>query len=236
MKRVMAALLLLALGGGALAADVVEGVWSGEAELGYVQTSGNTETTTINVRAAAALRHAAWLHDFEFTGLRATDGGVTTADSVSLLYRAEYNLSDIDALFGSLRGEDNRFAGFDRRYTEVLGYRRSVIRTDSHTLKLEAGIGARQTRNVDGTRTSEGILRAAMDYAWQITESSSFKQAISMENGSDNRVTESVTELKLKINGNLSMKTTLTVKNNSTVPPGVRNTDVQTAVTLVYDF
>lgn len=233
MKRIVIVALLLMAGNVALAAN---GAWSGEAELGYVQTSGNTDTTSINVRAAAALQQAPWLHDFEFTALRASDSGVTTADSISALYRVEYSLSEVDALFGSLRVEDNRFAGFDRRYTEVAGYRRTVVHTDAHTLKLEAGAGARQTENVDATQTSEGILRAALDYAWQITETSSFKQSLSVEDGSENRVTESVTELKLKINGNLSMKTTLTLKDNSTVPPGVKNTDVQTAVTLVYDF
>ena len=212
------------------------GSWGGEAELGYVQTSGNTDTTSINARIDLLKHHGPWKHEVEITALRSSDQGMTTADSVSARYRAQYGLTEIDYLFGSLRVEDNRFAGFDRRLTEVLGYGRTVIHTEAHTLSLEAGVGARQTDNVDGTQNDETIIRLALDYAWQITETSSFKENIFVEQGSDNRLTESVTELKLRINGNLSMKTTLTIKDNSHVPVGTENTDVTTAVTLVYDF
>ena len=198
-RFLFAFLFLLAASGELYAADE-DGSWGGEAELGYVQTSGNTKTTSVNARIHLEKTNSVWLHEIELTALRSSDRGQTTADSISALYRAEYNLTEIDFLFGSARVEDNRFAGFNRRYTEVLGYGRTVVKTEAHVLRLEAGLGARQTENIDGSEVNESVVRVALDYQWQITETSSFKQNISIEDGSENTLVESVTELKLKIN------------------------------------
>jgi len=62
------------------------------------------------------------------------------------------------------------------------------------------------------------------------------KEELSVEGGSDNTYTESITELKLRINAALAMEVTFSVKDNSDVPAGIKNTDTATAVTLVYDF
>ena len=101
---------------------------------------------------------------------------------------------------------------------------------------MEAGAGARQTDNTDGRSTDEAIYRLATLLTWNISETSSLKEELSVEGGSDNTYTESNTELKVKINAALAMKVTFSVKNNSDVPVGIKHTDTTTAVTLVYDF
>ena len=218
------------------AADPAASNWKGEAELGYVQTSGNSQTTTVSTKFGIKHEKDAWRQKLSIAALRASDSGETTAEQFSSLLRAEYILTSIDYLFGSVRYEDDRFAGYDQRTTEVLGYGHTVINTASHKLSLETGAGARQTENVDGSSNDEGLIRLALDYEWKISDHSLFRENLTVDKGQDNTVTESVTELKLKINSALSMKVTVTVKDNSEVPVGTKNTDTSSAVTLVYDF
>lgn len=49
-------------------------------------------------------------------------------------------------MFGLVSYENDRFAGFNYRMSETLGYGYRVISQDTLTLDLEAGPGARQTQ------------------------------------------------------------------------------------------
>ena len=204
--------------------------WKGEAELGLLTTRGNTDTETLNAKAAFQYQKNDWTHILRLEALRAEDRDTTTAD------RARYQVIENGYLFGSVRYESDPFAGYDTRTTEVAGYGHQVINRETLKWDVEAGAGARQTDNTDSTDTSEAIARLATNLEWRFTDTSSFRQEIFVEHGSENTLTEATTDLKVKINSALAMKLTLTVKDNSEVPAGKKHTDTQTAVTLVYDF
>jgi putative salt-induced outer membrane protein len=80
------------------------------------------------------------------------------------------------------------------------------------------------------------LIRGAGHYTWNITEHSKFSEDLTIEAGEDVTVTKSVTGLSAKINSSLATKLTYTVKNTSKVPAGVKKTDTEFAVTLVYGF
>ena len=104
------------------------------------------------------------------------------------------------------------------------------------TLDLEAGPGARRYKITNGKSDTEFLVRGAAKYAWKITTTSKFTEDLTVESSSDTTITKSVTGLSSKINGDLAMKVTYTVKHTSDVPPGIEKTDTETAVTLVYSF
>ena len=210
--------------------------WGGEAEIGFVMTRGNTETDSLNLKLLLSNERPKWKHKLQLKVLNSSDSNGATAESYDALWRSEYSLSIADFLFGSLRYEDDRFAGFDQRTTEVIGYGYRVLNTDTMKLSLEAGAGARQTRNINSSDEDETIGRLGLDYSWKISKSATFKENLFVESGNINTLSESVTELTVKVNRKLAMKLGLTVKNNSTVPVGTKNTDTKTAVTLVYDL
>lgn len=213
-----------------------ESQWNGAAELGFLMTRGNTQTDSLNLAARLENTRVKWHHKVEFKALQASEQNVTTAESYEVTGRTEYLLNDNNYLFGSLRYQDDRFSGYDRRTTEVLGYGHQFLKRPDMKLKGEFGAGARQTDNTDNTRDNEGILRVGLNYNWEITKTSSFNQDIFVEHGEVNTATESVTALTVKINSKLAMKLGITVKDNSNPPVGIKNTDTKTAVTLVYDF
>lgn len=210
--------------------------WSGEAELGILMTRGNTSTTTVNAKAGIAYQENEWTHALRYEALRTEDNGTDTADRDMLLYRVRYQLEKANYLFGSIRYESDPFAGYDRRTTEVVGIGHQIINEKDLKWDAEVGAGARQTELTDNTETDEAIARLATKAVWNMTVTSTLGQEVLVEHGSENTYTEATTDLKVKINSALAMKMTFKVKDNSDVPVGRKNTDTETAVTLVYDF
>lgn len=106
-----------------------------------------------------------------------------------------------------------------------------------HELSAEVGVGARQTEeNVTGFKDDDLIGRLAGRYAFIMSPTSSFVQTLKVESGDANTSTESVSELKLAIVGNLHAMLSYTVRHNSEVPATTKKTDTYTAVNLAYSF
>lgn len=238
MHRFVTALICSAIATQPIAAEEhkKDSAWSGEAELGLIMTRGNTHTDATNAKARVQYDTEHWAHRLVLEYFKAEDDTTTIADRFAAAYRSTYKISEHDYGFGSIRYEDDPFAGYDRRTSEVLGYGRKLYTGPVFLWDVEVGAGARQTENTDGTSSDEAIYRLATLLTWNISETSSLKEELSVEGGNENTYTESTTELKVRINTALAMKLTLSVKNNSDVPAGIKHTDTATAVTLVYDF
>ena len=232
-------LLLAGFAGPAAAEETPAGgevKWSGSAELGIVLTSGNTESRSTTGKFKFLNQRVDWRHRLHADGYKATDKGTVTAENYKLEGRSEYLLREIDYLFGLLRYEYDPFAGYERRTTEVAGYGYDVLKRKTLTWKVEAGVGARQTLSGSGENTREGLWRLATWLKWDTGKNSSFTQGLFIEQGGENRFTESSSELKIKLNASLACKLALSVKHNSEVPVDKKNTDTKTTVTLNYDF
>ncbi|MBC8210577.1 MAG: DUF481 domain-containing protein [Gammaproteobacteria bacterium] len=210
--------------------------WKASAEIGYVSTSGNTETSTLNAKAMATNENAQWRHKIEATTLNASDAVKTTAKKFTLEGQSDYKLQQSNYLFGVVAYEDDKFSGYDYRLTESIGYGHRVVDQTDLSLDLEIGPGARQSKLDNGDSENEALLRGAAKLGWNISKTSKFAENFSVEVGEDVTVSKSVSSLSSQIDGNLSMKLTFTYKNTSSVPVGFDETDTETGVTLVYTF
>ena len=212
------------------------GVWKGNVELGFVNTTGNTETRTTNIKAKAETETENWRHVATYESLTSSDQGVNTADRYAINGQSNYKLDKKNFFFIMLNYEDDQFSGYDYRVTEVIGYGRRVVENPDVTLDLEIGPGARQSKLENGDTENETMVRGAGKLKWKISKSSTFTEDLSVDAGEDSTVTKSVSALSAQINGKLATKITYTIKNTSDVPLGVEKTDTETAVTLVYNF
>jgi putative salt-induced outer membrane protein len=210
--------------------------WGGKVNLGYLATSGNTETTSLNTKGVVGLRSGDWQHVLMVEAIRATESGQTTAKRTQAAEKSEYSFSEHNYVFGLLNYEKDEFSGFDRRTSEAVGYGRRILHDDSQTLDLEAGVGARQTEFTDGSSRRASILRTAGDYSLKLSDTGSFSEELAVEAGRDNTYTESVTSLTSSLTGTLALQVSYTVKHNSTVLAGRENTDTFTSVSLQYSF
>ena len=238
------AAIVFSLSATAQAADTVLDVmpetlvngWDGEAELGFVMTSGNTDTRSLNAKALISYNMDRHVTQASVEVLKASDSGVTTAERYLLAAKSKYYFQPLEYLFTSARYEDDRFSGYDYQTSLTAGYGRRVLEHESVYLDMEGGAGARRRAPVAGTAKTEGIVRGAGFFLWQISPTSKFTQDLLVESGADNTYSEAVTALSVKINSSLAMKTSLSVRHNSQVPAGTEKTDTITAVNLVYDF
>lgn len=240
---VLATTLLIAatpLARAATLADAVPGEgklgWDGEAELGVVNTSGNSETSTVNAKFSVVNERRKWRNTFHTEYLLASDTEQTTAERFVAEGATNYKLSEHSYLLVlNLRYVKDRFAGIDRRLTESMGYGH-IFNWDHMKLNLEGGLGARQTNYVDGTSESDAIIRLAGDYRWQFSKTGELAERAFTEIGESNTHSESETALKLHVYGNLATKISYKIINDTEVPAGRKKTDTISAVTLVYDF
>ncbi len=210
--------------------------WLVKATLGYLATSGNTENSSLNSGFAVEYASGRWHHLLEGLAINSTENKQTTAEAYALGWKSEYNWTDNNYLFGRLDWRKDRFSGYDQQTSETIGYGRRLIDTGVHILNAELGAGARQSDLADGTTENEAILRGGLDYRWQFSDTARFTQVFAVESGSENTYLESVSALTARLVGSLALVASYTIKNNSDVPVGTRNTDRFTALSLEYAF
>ncbi|GAC13187.1 DUF481 domain-containing protein [Aliiglaciecola lipolytica] len=226
-----------------------------DGEFGLIVTTGNTETTSVKGKLSAHQELEDWSNDFIIEGLYKKDQvtvdeetvSQTTAQKWFVSGQANYKLENPDhRLFGFASYEDDRFSSYEYQSTIAAGWNQKLWDTDTTSFEYSIGPGysyAKTEETVDSngniipSETEKGlIVRAAMDYQWQISDTATFKQLLSTEVGEDNTKSKSVTSLSAKINGSLSMKFTITLDHNSDVAETRENLDTQSAITLVYTF
>lgn len=211
--------------------------WKGEAAAGLLLTSGNSETQSLNGKLVLETLSERWKNRFSASGINTGDEDGTTAERYTAGDQVDYNFDPHNYAFVAVDWEKDLFGGFRERTSETLGYGRHILTGPVHRLDAEIGTGARQTEVQDsGEQQDEFIGRVSGKYQWAISETSTFLQAIKVESGSDNTFSESITELKLSIIGNLFFSVSFTARNNSDVPPDTKKTDTFTAVSLSYAF
>ena len=220
----------------AVAEVVPESKWSGEAELGYLKTSGNTDTESLHTKGKVVNERVKWKHQAAIEIINKDENGTTTAKRTYITGKSDYNIDELSYLFVSLSYENDDFSGYDYQTTEAIGYGYHAIKQEDLKLDLEVGAGARQSKLSTGATTSEGLVKGAADLEWKFSKTSVFTQHLSSEVGEDNTINRSVTAVKVQVIGNLSAKLSHSIKHSSDVPVGTEKTDTESIITLVYSF
>jgi putative salt-induced outer membrane protein len=208
----------------------------GSISLGYLASTGNTDSANLNASASFGYIARPWRHALVLRAMKGSTDDETTSEEYEIAEQTDYTFSNNNYVFGALNYSTNRFAGYDRRTTQVLGYGRRVLDGPRHTLDLQVGAGGRQTRLTDGPYQREGIVQLAGGYVWKFAEHASFSQQLRIDRGSENTYTESITAVTANLTGELALSVSYTVKHNSDVPAGSATTDTATAVSLIYGF
>jgi len=217
--------------------------WKIEAELGYVNTTGNTETTSTKGVFDAVYEVEKWRHKLhaeafgQETQDETTKESVVSAERYQLLGKSDYKFTERDYAFALADLKKDRFSGFEYEHVFALGYGRKVTKRENMELDIEAGPGLRVYKADNAPESEdEAVLRLSADYWWQFTQSAKFTQKLKTDIGEEFTASESVTGLQAAINSTLALKVTYTVRHKSKVPVDTEKTDTETAVTLVYSF
>lgn len=243
-RRFVRAAIVAAITVSPLAQGAENDDWEGEAELGVLMSSGNTEETIVNSRFALKHEVNRWRNLGELSSKFSKTNHQTTAEQYGAM--AETNYRFHEQSFWFLRGEydDDRFSGYDFESSATAGYGNRVWqRGERSFLDLSIGAGYRYNKleelNDDGEDAEkEGIGRLAGKFDYALSDNALFRQKLSTEIGLNegNRVSESETSLKASIVDNLSMKVAFRVKNVSQAPDDKKHTDTETSLSLLYGF
>lgn len=221
--------------------------WKSNIEFGYVATSGNTETTSLNGGFSINFEEKNWRHSLD---IKAVFGSAQDSDTSEIETNAEkyfiegktdYKYSEKSYGFVLANYENDRFSDNDYQTSLSAGRGHIFSMSEQSNLKLEVGVGYRETKkkvivSVVEESISETIFRVAGNYSWDITKTSKFEQKISSDIGDDNTVTKSYTGLSASVAENLALKLSLTATHQSEVTLATDKLDTVTAVTLVYNF
>ncbi len=96
-------------------------------------------------------RSGPWQDLLSLQALQSSENGVTTAENYDLNGQSDYSFSDTDYVSGMADYLRDTFSDYRRRTSEILGYGRRLLATDTQQLDLEFGAGVRQTRNTNDT-------------------------------------------------------------------------------------
>jgi len=224
-----------------------EDKWKSNIEFGFVATSGNTKTTSINSGFSVSYEVELWKHSVDIKTIFGSAENSTTSEVETNAERyfvegkTDYKYSEHSYAFVMANYEDDRFS--DNDYQTALSAGRGFVidMSDTSKLDLEVGVGYRKTLKKETLllaeeSISETIFRLAANYSWDITENSKFEQKLSSDIGDDNTVTKSYTGLSANFAKNLALKLSLTATHQSDVRGDTEELDTVTAVTVVYNF
>jgi len=217
--------------------------WSGSASLGFLSTSGNTNTTSYNTSFGVAYTKNKWTHAFDAAANgadaaanSADESDRVTAEAYQADWKSSHDIREHNYLFGLVAWRKDRFSGVNQQLTETIGYGRRIIETPAHLLSAEIGAGHRSADLSDNASESGVIGRLGLDYKWTFSETSNFEQNIGVESGSDNTYLESVSAVRAKLLGDFAIVLSYTVRHNTDVPFGSEKTDKVTAISLELAF
>lgn len=232
------------------AADVsvpeeAEKPFSLDGEIGFVATTGNTDSTSFKGRLNAHQELESWSNDYILEGFYKQDEkeiddemvSQTTAQKIFASGQGNYKLENpAHRVFAFGSYEDDRFSGFEYQATVAGGWAHQLWKNDVSAFSYSIGPGYSFAERESGESANGTIVRGAVDYKWKISDTANFRQLFSTEVGSDNTKSKSETSLSAQINGSLAMKLAVILNHNTDVADDVEELDTQTSVTLVYSF
>lgn len=218
--------------------------WKGVGELGLAIARGNARSETVNAKLAFDFEDERYKHNVYASVVR--NKGEVVVDGVEefelsanryeLGASSGYKLSERSYLSGSLRYENDDFAAFEHQTTVAASFGYQAIKSDATQLSLELGPGYRRAELVSGTTDSSLIVRGHLNWSHQLTETTQLIDTLLVEAGEDNTFIKNEIGAAVKVSDALALKTTLQLRHNTDVAPGIDKTDRLLTTNLVYSF
>ncbi len=198
------------------------------ADIGFVNTAGNTEVTNLNAGEKIEWNLAPITLKQGFAIVYGETDGNTTTSSLRGDLRADYSLSAALAAFGALAFDRNRFAGIARRFEENLGLAYTPIRGERDKLEFEGGVSFTQQRSTLEVSDNFTAARAAGMYRHGFTGTAYIQQSVevlpNLEVSEDLRI-NTETALVAPLSKRLAVKLSYTIRYDKLPEPGFKKTD-----------
>ena len=151
--------------------------WTGSLGAGLSITSGNTDTTAINV--AFGLKYApAGPSTFKLDALYLyqRSDGARTVDRVGALGRYEYALTKRVFAFGEVAYQRDVFKNVDYLVAPLVGLGYKIVDTPTLTFAADGSVGGAFERDTDVDARSSGAYAVGENLTWKLSKNASITE------------------------------------------------------------
>ena len=235
-------------------------------ELGYVSTSGNTDTKTGSLDAMGKFKLQKNSLQLDIDYIYGEEAGVENRNKLSTELNYDHRISKHFGFNYLVGYKDDKFSGYDYQFYTGPGAKYIAIENDAHLLNFQGNIlysvdvemdkyydvagveikypyvnptKASATSTVSGITNEYTSFLVKGDYAWKITNTIKFIQKLSYRTDledSDVYFVNSKTGLLSKINSMFSMGVNYKVDYVNVPPVGNEHADKTLTVTLSIDY
>lgn len=225
----------------AASAAAGEAHWGDQAEVSFVDTSGNSEVTTLSARNALSLEFskktkAVW----KLAALYGESAGVRSAESFGSELRLDRLVTPI--LYGALLAGwfKDSFAGVDQRLHGGPLAGVNLAPSPRQSLSVEAGVEYVSERYTDETSRDFTQGRAFARYEFALTPKSAFSQSVEYLHGFEKDTSyrlNLMTAVVATLTDVLSLKVSYEIKyTDAPVPETLEKTDSVLSTALLVTF
>ena len=220
--------------------------WSGEGELGGLQSTGNTDSVGLATSIKLKREGIDWVHLLRARADFQRQNGVTSREQFLAAYEPRWKFGEDFFVYGLAQFERDRLQGFDARYAVSGGLGAKIVETDGLKLSVKAGPAWRVTEFSDGTSASRIAALFGADFDWEIMNGLTITQDANAlaEGGGEvqvlvdgsNTSINLVSGLDFAISDSLRSRLSYAVEYDSNPPTDAVSTDTLTRFTIIYGF
>lgn len=148
------------------------------ADFGFVQTSGNTQVTTMNVGEKFTQQRGRFTLQQAFALVYGQQRDTVNTNNLRANVRGDYKIDNIFSLFVGAGFDRNTFAGIERRFEEQLGVAARLLAAVSDTIRVEGGGSVTQQIGTDGRQQNFPSARGAASWRHVFTPAAYFQQNV----------------------------------------------------------
>ncbi|MCK5810968.1 MAG: DUF481 domain-containing protein [Cocleimonas sp.] len=218
------------------ALDEAQG-WTVEAEVGFISSIGSTSNSNATLGGTAIHNKKKLKNTLVGDFFFAKSDGEKTAETLSLSHKLGYAMSNKNYVFNLLTYHQDKFENIDSRIADVFGRGRHFIKNKKHSLSNELGLGVRQTKYVDTTKSSKEMAGYfSLNYKRPLTSNTLLKEKLSILAGRDNIFTQLDISTEVKMTNTLSLSVNYSLGYNSKVQSGFKKLSKKMGITLLSEF
>ncbi len=197
-------------------------------DLGYVNASGNTKLSTLNIADKVVHSGGKWTLTQAAMYVRGETNGTETASQFRISGRADYAVQPRLGVFLGASYERNRFAGFDSRTNEMLGLAWKAVASSKDSLEVDAGGVLTQQSDVSHATQSYPAAQAAGRYEHHFSKTAYFQQVVeylpNLQAGGAYRL-NTQSSVVAPISAHIGVKVSYNIQYDSDPPAGFGTTD-----------
>lgn len=224
------------------AQDQTDGLWHGGISIGGAAASGNSSNRSLAANAdtsrATADDKISLYGTANYGRSKVNNVNTTTADLLRLGGRYDFNLTREVFAFGGVEGETNKVGGVTDRYTLNTGVGYKLIRTDTTSMDVFAGLGYTGAKFTDGSSRNGANALFGEESSHRLSATTTFKQRLVLYPAGSTVGSRATFDsgLATAIAGGWTLNAGLALRYADKVPTGTKKTDSLLTFGFGYKF